>query len=342
MHSRNIFAGFLIAVVWFTLSAGVAAQGTWVVEKTFHIGGEGGWDYVTLDAKNHRLYVPRSTHTMVIDADSGKTLADIPGQKHNHGVALAPEAGRGFISDGSGAVVIFDLKTNAVLGTIAAQPDADGIIFDKASGLVLVVSGDNGVLMTLKPDADPKTGSIDAPIELGGKPEFLASDGAGKVYINLEDKNQVAVVDIKARKVLAHWPVAPGGAPVGLSIDTEKRRLFIGCRNPQKLIVMSTDDGKVLADLPIGAGVDATKFDRHQAFASCRDGKLAVAGESASGKFEIVQTVTTPVGARTMDIDPEMHKVYLATAEFEEQKPGATGRPVAKPGTFVIVVVGRR
>ena len=341
MYSRNVFAGFLIATVSFALIGRVAAQGTWGVEKTFHIGGEGGWDYVTMDAKSQRLYVPRSTHTMVIDADSGKTLADIPGQKHNHGVALVPEVGRGFISDGSGAIVIFDLKTNAVLGTIAAQPDADGIIFDKASGLVLVVSGDNGVLMTLKPDADPKTASIDPPIDLGGKPEFLASDGAGKVYVNLEDKNQVAVVDIKARKVLAHWPVAPGGAPVGLSIDPEKRRLFIGCRNPQKLIVMSTDNGKVLADLPIGAGVDATKFDGRQAFASCRDGKLEVAGETAPGKVEVQQTVTTPVGARTMDVDPETHKVYLATAEFEEQKPGATGRPVAKPGTFMIVVVGR-
>jgi hypothetical protein len=340
MHSRNISAGFLIAVVSFMLSARVAAQGNWAVEKTFHIGGEGGMDYVTLDAQNHRLYIPRSTHTMVIDADSGKTIADIPGQKHNHGVALVPEVGRGFISDGSGTVVIFDLKTNAVLGTLAAQPDADGIIFDKASGLVLVVSGDNGVLMTLKPDVDPKTGSIDTPIDLGGKPEFLASDGAGKVYVNLEDKNQVAVVDIKARKVVAHWPVAPGGSPVGLSIDTSKHRLFIGCRKPQKLIVMSTDDGKIVADLPIGAGVDATKFDGQQAFASCRDGKLNVAGESTSGKFEIVQTVTTPVGAKTMDVDPETHRVYLPTAEFEEQKPGATGRPAAKPGTFMIVVVG--
>jgi hypothetical protein len=180
MYSRNVFAGFLIAVVSFTFCGSVAAQGTWAVEKTFHVGGEGGWDYVTVDAKSHRLYVPRSTHTMVIDADSGKTMADIPGQKHNHGVALVPEAGRGFISDGSGAIVIFDLQTNAVLGTLTAQPDADGIIFDKASGLVLVVSGDNGVLMTLKPDVDPKTGSIDAPIELGGKPEFLASDGAAR------------------------------------------------------------------------------------------------------------------------------------------------------------------
>jgi DNA-binding beta-propeller fold protein YncE len=342
MHVRSLLAALLLTAISFTLSGQVAAQNKWVVEKTFHIGGEGGWDYITVDSANHRLYVPRSTHTMVIDADSGKTIGDIPGQKHNHGVAVVPEAGRGFISDGNGAVVIFDLKTNAVLGTITAQPDADGIIYDKASGLVLVVSGDNGMLMTLKPDVDPKTGSIDPPIELGGKPEFLASDGAGKVYINLEDKDQVAVVDIKGRKVLAHWPVAPGGAPVGLSIDPTKRRLFIGCRNPQKLIVMSTDDGKVIADLPIGAGVDATRFDGGEAFASCRDGKLNVAAENMSGKFEIVQTVTTAVGAKTMDVDPGTQKIYLPTAEFEEQKPGASGRPAAKPGSFMILVVARR
>lgn len=340
MHSRNLLAGFLIAVVSFALCGQVAAQGTWAVEKTFHIGGDGGMDYITVDAKNHRLYVPRSTHTMVIDADSGKTLADIPGQKHNHGVALAPEAGRGFITDGEGSVVIFDLKTNAVLGTLKARPDADGIIYDNATGLVLVSCGDDGTLVTIKPDVDPKTGSIDAPIDLGGKPEFLAADGAGKVYVNLEDKDQIAVVDLKARKVLAHWPVAPGGSPVGLAIDSAKHRLFIGCRKPQKLIVMSTDDGKVLADLPIGAGVDATKFDGHQAFASCRDGKLEVAGESG-GKFEIVQTVATAFGAKTMDVDPETHKAYLPTFEFEEQKPGDTGRPKAKPGSFMIVVVAR-
>ena len=342
MCVRRAFTAVLLTLVSLVLGGRGAAQAGWSVEKTFHVGGEGGWDYVTVDAEHHRLYVPRSTHTMVIDAESGKTLADIPGQKHNHGVALVPDAGRGFISDGSGSIVIFDLKTNVVLGTIAAQPDVDGIIYDSASGLVLVVSGDNGVLLTLKPNVDPKTGSMGAPIELGGKPEFLASDGTGKVYVNLEDKNEVAVVDIKARKVLAHWPVAPGGAPVGMSMDTKKRRLFIGCRNPQKLIVMSADDGKVLADLPISAGVDATRFDGNQAFASCRDGKFEIAGENASGKFEIVQTVTTPIGARTMDIDRATHKVYLPTAEFEEQKPGAPGRPQAKPGTFTIVVVSRR
>jgi len=309
MYSRNVSAGFLIALFAFALSIPADAQDTWAVEKTFHIGGDGGMDYITLDAKTNRLYVPRSTHTMVIDADSGKILGDVPGQKHNHGVAVVPEVGRGFISDGEGAVVIFDLKTNAVLGMIKAHPDADGIIYDKASGLVLVVSGDDGVLMTLKPDVDPKTGSLDPDIALGGKPEFLAADGAGKLFINLEDKNQVAVVDLKARKVLAHWPVAPGGTPVGLSIDTAKHRLFVGCRNPQKMIVMSTDDGKVIADLPISAGVDATRFDGHQAFASCRDGKLHVAAEAAPGKFEIQQVVTTALGAKTMDVDPEKRKI---------------------------------
>jgi hypothetical protein len=329
----------LLTLVSCIFSGRAVAQAGWAVEKVFHIGGDGGWDYITMDAKNHRLYVPRGTHTMVVDAESGKTVADIPGQKRNHRVALVPDSGRGFISDGSGAVVIFDLKTNGVLGTIAAQPDADGIIFDEASGLVLVVSGDNGVLMSLKPDVDPKTGTIDPPIDLGGKPEFLVSDGAGKVYVNLVDKNEVAVVDIKARKVVAHWSVAPGGAPVGMSIDTKRRRLFVGCRNPQKLIVMNADDGKVLADLSIGAGVGATRFDGIHAFASCRDGKLEVAGESAADKFEILQTVMTPVGSRTMDVDPGTHKAYLPTAEFEEPKPGATGRPTTKPGTFMIVVV---
>jgi outer membrane protein assembly factor BamB len=337
MSIRNVSSSFLILAV-FVLGARSFAQNDWAVKKRFHVGGEGGFDYITFDAASRRLYVPRSTHTMVVDADSGATVADITGQKHNHGVAVVPELARGFISDGAGSIVIFDLKTNAVLATIAAKDDADGIIYDKSTGLVLVSCGDAGVLVTLKADADPKTAAIDTPIEMGGKPEFLAADGTGKVYVNLEDKDQVAVVDLKARKVLAHWPVAPGGAPVGLSIDTEKHRLFIGCRKPQKMLVMNTDDGKVVADIPIAAGVDATRWDGHQAFASTREGKLSVV-EEKGGKWEIVQTVTTGLGTKTMDIDNAEHKIYLPTVEFEDPKEGA--RPVAKPGTFMIVLVGR-
>jgi DNA-binding beta-propeller fold protein YncE len=339
MSIRNLLTLALVAAVSLSFSARSSAQGEWAVEQTFHVGGEGGFDYATVDERNHRLYIPRTTHTMVIDAESGKTIADIPGQKHNHGVALAPELGRGFISDGAGSIVIFDLNTNAVLASVAAKDDTDGIIYDKASGLVLASAGDAGVLVPLKANADPKTAAIDTPIDLGGKPEFLAADGAGMVYVNLEDKDQIAVVDLKARKVVAHWPVAPGGSPVGLAIDTEKHRLYIGCRKPQKMIVMSTDDGKVIADLPIAAGVDATRWDGHQAFASCREGKLSVI-EEKSGKFEIVQTVATGVGTKTMDIDTAEHKIYLPTAEFEPAKAGT--RPSAKPGTFMIVVVGRK
>jgi DNA-binding beta-propeller fold protein YncE len=330
-----------LTLLLFGGSLQVMAQTNWAIEKKLKIGGEGAWDYLTVDPKTHRLFVPRSTHTMVIDADSGKTLGDIPGQKIAHGVAIVPEVGRGFISDGGeyGAVVVFDLTTYAVLGKIVAQPDADGIIFDPASGLVLVVSGDKGVLMSFKPDIDLKTGKIDAPIDLGGAPEFLASDGAGKLYVNLMDKDEVAVVDLKERKVVARWSVAPGGSPVGMSIDTKNGRLFIGCRNPRKLIVMSTKDGKVLSDMPIGETVDATKVENGQVFASCRDGSLSVAGEKSPGKYEIVQVVKTHVGASTMATDSSAHRIYLPAAEFEDSKDGPKGRPKPIAGTFMIVVV---
>jgi len=306
------------------------------VTRTIHAGGQGGWDYLTVDPQTHRLYVPRGTHTMVIDGESGKTLADIPGQKIAHGVAIVHEAGRGFISDGggAGAIVIFDLKTNAVLGSIATQPDTDGIIYDPGTRLVVAVSGDGGTLMTLKPDIDPKSGKVDPPINLGGAPEFLASDEAGRVFVNLMDKNEVAVFDMKVRKVVARWPVAPGGAPVGMTIDKAKRRILIGCRKPQKLIIMSTQNGKVIGDLPIGDHVDAVKMDNGRIFASCGDGTLAVVSETAPGVFKIVQTVKTPQGARTMGVDPSTHRIYLPTAE-----PGPPGGK--KPGPFIIAVVSQ-
>jgi DNA-binding beta-propeller fold protein YncE len=276
---------------------------------------------------------------MVLDANTGKTVADIPGQKRNHGVAIVPSAGRGFITDGQDAsVTVFDLKSFSVLGKIKAADDADGVIYDPSSGKVLVVCGDAGVLIPISPDVNPASGKADPAVELGGKPEFLAADGKGKAYINLVDKDQVAVVDTKAMKVLAHWPTAPGGSPVGMCMDPVRNLLFIGCRKPQKLIVMSAEEGKVMADLPIGSGVDATKFDG-DVFASCRDGTLSVARETSSRKFEIVQTVKTPEGARTMGVDPATHTIYLPTAEFLPSE--GTGRPSAKPGSFMIVVVSR-
>jgi DNA-binding beta-propeller fold protein YncE len=341
MKSFRLIATLAGAVLSSTVPLALA-QATWQVAKTLPVGGEGGWDYLTVDSETHRLFVPRTTHTMVLDADSGKVLGDIPGQKVAHGVAIVPSAGRGFITDGggNGAIVIFDLKTYAVLGSLVTEPDSDGIIYDAALNKVLAVSGDKGVLMTFNPDIDPVHGKIDPPIELGGAPEFLASDGTGAVFINLEDKDQVAVVDLKTRSVFARWPVAPGGHPVGMSLDPKTHRLFVGCRNPQKLVVMSADNGKVLDALPIGAGVDATKVDAGQAFASCRDGSLTVLGEK-SGKYEVAQVVKTPAGARTMGVDSVTHRIYLPTAEFEPQPANSTSRPKAKPGTFMIVEVAR-
>lgn len=337
-----------IAMGWmgaFALAACLStpAQAQWDVTKTMHIGGEGGWDYVTIDPATNRLFVTRSTHTQVIDGESGKVLGDIPGQKRSHGTALVPALNRGFITDGggSGAIIVFDLKTYSVLGSLATMPDSDGIIYDKPDNLILAVSGDGNSLMTFKPDVDPASGKIDPPIALGGAPEFLAYDG-GKAYINLEDKDLVAVVDLKSRKVIARWPVAPGGHPVGMSIDRKNHRLFIGCRNPQKLIVMSTEDGKVVADLPIGAGVDATKFHDGHAFASCGDGTLTVVSEK-NGKFAVEQVVKTPAGARTMGVDDANNRLYLPTAELEPPAPGAASkRPRPKPDTFMIVEVSHK
>src|ERR1700730_120445 len=175
------------ALVSFTNAVPVLAQTDWTVTRTLHVGGEGGWDYLTVDPPTHLLYVPRTTHTMVIDSKSGKTIADIPGQKRAHGVAVVPQTGRGFISDGGGdgAVIIFDLKTNAVLGSLKALPDTDGIIYDAFSQQGLGVSGRGKALMTFKPDIDPKNGRIEEPIPLNGEPEFLTADPGGRAYVNL-------------------------------------------------------------------------------------------------------------------------------------------------------------
>ncbi|MGA8529825.1 MAG: hypothetical protein WB622_08925 [Acidobacteriaceae bacterium] len=332
-----------LAVISVALAGGapLGAQTQWQVTKTFHVGGEGGWDYVTVDAAHHRFFVTRSTHTQAIDEETGRVLADIPGQVRSHGVALAPKLGRGFITDGggSGAILVFDTKTYQVLGKLATMPDSDGIIYDAAMDEVLAVSGDGNALMTFKPDIDPKNGKIDPPIALGGAPEFLASDGSGKAYINLENKDLVAVVDLRTRKVVARWPVAPGGHPVGMAIDAKAHRLFIGCRNPQKMIVMNTENGKVEAALPIGAGVDATRVLGSQAFASCRDGSLTVVGERA-GQFSVDQALKMVDGARTMGLDATRREFFLPTAQMEPAPAGK--RPQMKPGTFEVVVVGQK
>lgn len=324
-----------------------ATDETYALTKTLNVGGDGGWDYATLDAAGKLLYVTRATHTMVIDVSTGKTVHDIPGTARAHGVALVPDAGRGFISDGKGAsVIVFDLNTGATLGKVPAAEDADGIIYDPASKHVLVFCGDAHEMVAIAPDVDPKGGMASATIELGGSPEFAVADGNGRVYVNIEDKDEVAVVDTRAMKVVARWPLGSGKHPTGMSMDRASRRLFVGCRNG-KLIVMNADDGKIVADFPIGAFVDATAFDSGLVFASCGDGTLTVVREVSPDKFELAETVKTQIGARTMAVDHNTATIYLPTSDLILPPMSSSGtfapgqRPKPVPGTFRILVVTR-
>jgi DNA-binding beta-propeller fold protein YncE len=344
LNMKNGLRVLSLFVVCVALATGVgfaADAGTpeYKLAATYKIGGDGGWDYATLHSGE--LYVTRVTHTMVIEVSTGKVVADISGQKKSHGVALVPEVRRGFISDGgSGSVLIFDVKTHAVLGSVPAADDADGIIYDRASNRVLVMCGDAHKLIAIAPDVDPNGGKPVATIDLGGSPEFAVADENGKVYVNIADKDEVAVVDTKAMKIIARWPTAPGMKPTGMSMDRASRRLFIGCRN-SKLIVMNADDGKIVADFPIGAYVDATAFRGGLVFASCGDGTLTIVREDSPDKFEVVQVLKTQLGARTMGVDPTGVMIYLPTADltFPAGSNPAHPRPKPVPGTFRILVV---
>jgi DNA-binding beta-propeller fold protein YncE len=338
--------GFVLAIAGAMLPAGVVPAAepgppAYKLTATFKVGGDGGWDYATLAHDGRLLYVTRTTHTMVIDVADGKIVADIGGQQRSHGVALVPDVGRGFISDGgSGSVLIFDLKTHAILGKVAAADDADGIIYDRASNRVLVMCGDAHQLVAIAPDVNPSGGKAAASVDLGGSPEFAVADENGKVYVNIVDKDEVAVVDTRAMKVVARWPTGPGKRPTGMSMDRATHRLFIGCRN-NKLVLMNADDGKIVADFPIGAFVDATAFRGGLVFASCGDGTLTIVREVSADKFELAQVVKTELGARTMAVASTGAMIYLPTSDltFPTGFNPAHPRPAPVPGTFRILVV---
>jgi hypothetical protein len=311
--------------------------------STMKLGGEGRWDYLTLDDAGRFLYVTRTTHTMVVEVATGNTHHDIAGQQRSHGVVLVPAVGRGFISDGKiGAVIVFDLNSARALGRVPAAEDADSIIYDPTSKRVLVFCGDAHRMVAIAPDIDLKGGKASATVDLGGSPEFAVADGLGKVFVNIADRDEVAVVDTQQMKVIARWPTGPGQRPTGMSMDRASRRLFVGCRN-KKLVVMNADDGKIVADFPIGAFVDATAFNHRLAFASCGDGTLTIVREVSAHKFEVAETVTTEPGARTMVVDGHSGTVYLPTADLKNPPTTNVGngyqRPIPVAGTFRILVV---
>ena len=312
------------------------------VSKKLAVGGEGGWDYLTVDSAGRRLYVSHATRVVVIDTDSGRVVGEIPNTEGVHGIAIAPELNRGFTSNGrSSTITIFDLKTLKTLGDVKSTgQNPDAILYDSSSGRVFAFNGRSNNATVIA----AKSGKVESTITLDGKPEFEASDGAGRVFVNLEDKSMIAVIDAKKLSVEKTWPLAPCEEPSGMAIDREHKRLFVGCSN-KLMAVVDAESGKVVGTVPIGSGVDANAYDPGTglAFASCGEGTLTVARADGPDKYVVAQNVETQRGARTMALDEKTHTVFLATAQFgpppsptaENPRP----RPNLVPGTFTILVV---
>jgi DNA-binding beta-propeller fold protein YncE len=313
------------------------------VVKTYKLGGEGGWDYMTADSTARRLYISRSTHVIVLDLDSGKTVGDIADTPGVHGIALAPELGRGFTSNGrEGTVSIFDLKTLATSSKVKAGENPDAILYDPATKRVFTFNGRSHDSTAI----DAANGKVLGTIKLDGKPEFAASDGKGEIFVNIEDKSELAAIDADKLEVKTTWPLAPCEEPSGLSMDKKNRRLFVGCDN-KMMAVVDADTGKVLATPAIGDGVDATRFDEGTglAFASCGEGVLSIVREKSRDKFVEAETVPTQQGARTMALDSKTHNVYVVTANFGPPPAPTADNPHPRrsivPDTFVVLVVGK-
>jgi YVTN family beta-propeller protein len=326
--------------------AAMAAKpaGGYHVTQTWSIGGEGGWDYLIADAPSHRLFLSRGDRMVVVDTTSGKVTGEIPGLSGVHGVALAPDLGRGFISNGrSNTVTVFDLATLKVLDTVKSTGEnPDCILYDPASKQVFAFNGRTGNATLI----DGKTGKVNATIALGGKPEFAAADGKGKVFVNIEDKNQVIAIDAAYGTASAPWALTDCDEPSAMAIDRDHGRLMVGCGN-KKMAIVDTASGKVVTTFPIASGVDAAGFDpdTQLAFASCGEGKLTVAHEDAPDHWTVVENVETRSGARTMALDTATHTVYLVTAQFGP-RPAATEkeprpRPPVLPNSFVVLAVSR-
>jgi YVTN family beta-propeller protein len=306
-------------------------------------GGGEYFDYITLDAASRRVYLSHGTEVKVLDADTDKVLGDISGLKRDHGVAIVPELGRGFISDGdAGEVVVFDLKTLKVTGHIKTDKDSDSILYDAASKRIFCFNGEPNSVSVI----DPASAKVITTLPLGGAPEQAVADGKGMIFDNLEDKNEVIAIDSRTLKITARWPVAPAGQPVSIAMDRQSRRLFIGARNPAVFVVMDADTGKIVGpSFPIGERVDTTVFDPETSAAACStgDGTIHVFHEDSPTKITEVQTVKTEYGAKTMALDPKTHNLLVDTSDFSTPAAnnGKQARPTAKPGTFRLLVYGR-
>jgi len=340
---RRLLAATILSVLGAALAPICRADGPYHFLKEIPVGGEGGWDYLSVDPVGRRLYVSHATKVVVIDIDKNEIVGEIADTPGIHGVALAPDLKRGFTSNGrENKAGIVDLETLQTLSKVDTGQNPDGMLYEPGRQEVYMFNG-HGRSATV---FDAKTGTIVATIPLSGKPEFSAADPtAGRVYDNIEDKSEVAVIDTTTHQVVATWPVAPGEEASGMAIDVEHHRLFLGCGN-KLMVMMDSTNGKVVTTVPIDQGVDANAFDpgTQLAFASCGVGTVIIAKEETPDKLTVVQTLPTERGARTMTLDPKTHNIYLATAKYEAQPEPAAGtprqRPKMIPGTFKILIYG--
>src|SRR6266481_2758565 len=323
--------------------ATVVAQEPYKFLNEIPIGGEGGWDILTIDSAASRLYLSHATKVVIVDLNTNSVTGEIADTPGVHAFVAVPEVQRGFSSNGkeskSSVVDLTTLKTTSKIDT-GSNPDA--VVYEPRHGEVYIFNHTGNSVTVI----NSKTATVSATIPLGGTPEFAAVDqAAGRVYCNIEDKSEVAVIDAGKHEVVAHWSLAPGEGPSGIALDATHHRLFSGCHN-KMMVMLDTESGKVVGGVPIGAGVDGCAFDdaTQLAFASCGDGTTTIAIEQAPNKLAVVQILKTERGSRTMALDPETHRIYLPTAQFQpppSPSPGSSpGRPSVVPNTLKLLVYG--
>lgn len=340
---RKILIACLIVSAAFVVSNGATAA-EYTLKEKFKIGGEGGWDYLTFDAPSNRLFITRGTRVQVVNPDSGLVLAEIPDTPGVHGVALANNLGKGYTSNGrDNSVTVFDLKSLKTLAKIKTTggENPDSIAYDAVTKRIVTFNGRSHNASVI----DTTTDKLVATIPLSGKPESVVTDGKGMMFVDIEDKNEITVIDLHREVVTASWPLPGCNEPAGLAIDATTRRLFVGCHN-KLMVILNADNGKVVTTLPIGEGVDANVFDvdTQRLFSSQTDGTLTIIKVEAGDKFSVEQNATTLPGARTMALNPKNHDIYLVSAEFEEMPPTVglqRPRRTMKPNTFTLLVMGK-
>jgi DNA-binding beta-propeller fold protein YncE len=330
-----------------TVSSACAAQrgaGEYRVLRRTVLGGEGGWDYLRVDAAGHRLFISRGTHVVVVSLETDSVVGDIPGTPGVHGIALAPSAGHGFTSNGRDtSVTMFDLRTLRPLRTVKVTGrNPDSIIYDGASGRVFTFNGGSNNATAV----DPRTGNVAGTVALAGRPEEAVADGAGHVWVNLEDKAEVEEFDARTLRSLGHWKLDGCEGPTGIAYDGANHRVFSACDN-RRMAVTDARTGRTVASVEIGEGPDGAGYDpaTHTAFASNGTGSLTIIHQDGSNRYSVAQTLETQRGARTMALDPTTHRVYTVTAEFGPAPSPTPDNPRPRrtivPGSFVLLTIGR-